>query len=435
MRLSKFNFMANGVTEAGKTAVFNTLTEGLAVIDDAMLRVLEMGGHSGISAEELKSLEDAGIVVRDDTDEDALFDLYYNQIRFKNSILRVTLLTTLNCNFACSYCYEGGLTSGKKMMSMETADDAVSWIKARAEENRVSQIEVEYHGGEPLLNIPVIERIGRNLKAYSVEKRIRYSAHMISNGYLLNGETARRVAEAGVRSVRVTIDGPEDIHDSMRFLKGGGGTFNTIIKNIREAKEFIKVAVGGNFTKDTASRAPELLDALIKEGLGSESIYRVQFFPVLPSDMNAGAAGFDSGCISMDGMHEDYLRLQEEVVKRGFEKYPEPRISPCQVVLASDFTINYNGAIYKCPGLVDHPGYEIGDVREELRYNAEMLRSLSKNTFDNLRCRTCNILPLCLGGCRFIALAKTGRFHEIDCDKGMLEAVTLDAVRRMAAVS
>jgi uncharacterized protein len=431
MRLSKFNIKAVDAPEKGHTAVFNTLTRGIAVLESNVLEGIEKGDSSGLGPEEIKSLEDLGILVPERFDEDLFFDVYYNQVRFDNTSLRITLLTTLNCNFACPYCYEGDLTYGKKQMSGETAEDVISWIKKRAIEGRVSKIRLEYLGGEPLMNLPVIEKTGHELLNFCKENGIKFVSIIISNGYLLTKETAERVAAAGVESVRVTIDGPEEIHNSYRFLRGDGGkTYRTIIKNLQECKDILSLSICGTYTRETGEHIPMLLDDLTAAGLGPDVIHKVQFGPMMPSDTGGKAASFDKRC--MDGVHDMIIKGNDELITRGFGNYAEPEFTPCPAVSSGDYTINYDGALYKCPCLVDHPGYEVGNVREEMRYNAEMVRCLGHNTFENKKCRNCNLLPLCLGGCRYMALVQKGNFHDLDCDRGGLEAITLETVRSMA---
>ena len=100
-------------------------------------------------------------------------------------------------------------------------------------------------------------------------------------------------------------------------------------------------------------------------------------------------------------------------------------------MIATHFTINYDGTVYKCPAVVDRPQYVVGHVQDELGYNAEMYRCLGTNTFDNAKCRDCAVLPLCLGGCRYLSLVTKGNFHGIDCQKEAIEVIALDAIRRM----
>lgn len=432
MKLSKYNLEIPEFPEKGKTVVYNTLLQGTAALNNADLKNLKVGAGTGLTVEEIQSLQELGLLLTDETDEDRIFDLFFNQMRFANSILDITLLTTMNCNFACSYCYEGELTAGKKQMSPETADNTIAWIKARALENHVSRIEIQYHGGEPLMNIPVIEKVGRELSTFCEKKSIKLRCHMVSNGYLLNRETAERIKAAGVSSVKVTIDGPEDVHNSLRSLKGGGGTYTQIINNLIEIKDILDISVGGNYSPDTAKKIPELLDDLAKAGLGPGAIKRMGFHPIVPSDLNVKATAFDTGCIPGNGLHDDFLKIEEEVVKRGFGEHAEPAMNPCSVVIPTHFTVSYDGSVYKCPAVVDRPEFAVGDVGADLSYNQEMVRSLGYNTFDNKKCRDCNVLPLCLGGCRFIALARKGVFHDIDCQKETIEAIAAASVRRMA---
>lgn len=434
MRFSKFNIKAADTPETGKATLFNTLTQGLVILENDILERIERGDAAVLAPDDIKSLHDSGVLVPEGMDEDRFFDVYYNQVRFDNTSLRIVLLTTLNCNFACPYCYEGDLTYGKKQMSGETADYAISWIKARALESRVSKIRIEYLGGEPLLNLPVIEKVGSELIPFCDENRMKYVSLVISNGYLLTRDTAKRLVAAGVSSVRVTIDGPEDVHNASRFLRGGGGgTFMTIISNLQGCKDILSISLSGCFTKETVERVPDLLDDLIQAGLGPDDIHRIQFAPVLPSDTGGTAAAFDKRCIPASDTHEITIKANAELIRRGFGTYANDlEISPCPVISSGDVTINYDGVLYKCPCIVDHPDHEVGSVREEMSYNTEMVRCLGFNTFENDKCRSCAVLPFCLGGCRYMAMVKSGDFHSLDCEKEGMEAIVLEAVRRMA---
>lgn len=416
-------------------AVYNTLTKGLVILDNDLLECLEKSVDCGPNPSELKSLQDLGVLVPDEMDEDLFFDVYYNQVRFNNSTLRISLLTTLNCNFACPYCFEGDLTYGKKQMSSDTADHVVSWTKARAIESRAARINLEYLGGEPLLNIPVIERIGSELLSFCEERRVKFTSFVISNGYLLNGETAKRLVAAGVKNVRVTLDGPEEIHNATRFLRGDGGkTYSTIINNLLECKGIVSISLSGCYTRETVDKIPDLLDELVKVGLGPDDIFKVQFSAMSPSETGGRAAAFDKRCIPTDCAHEIVIKAQNELKKRGYGTYTlaDSDFSICGTICSADYSVNYDGAIFKCPCLVDHPGYEVGNVREELRYNPEMVRCLGHSTFENPECRNCQVLPVCLGGCRYLALVQTGEFHALDCHREGLEAIILNTVRRMA---
>lgn len=430
MRYSKFNIKVIDTPEKGKTAVYNTITQALAILENSILENVEKGSLHTFTVGERDSLMDNGILVPDDMDENLLFDTVYNQLRLNSRAIKIAIINTLSCNFACSYCYEGDLKSNKKKMSFEMVDNVISWIKDRILENMASEVHISFHGGEPLLNIPAIDRIASELKDFCKIKNVKFYCSMISNGYLLNKKNALKLVEAGIQFVRVSIDGPEYVHDSLRFRKGGGGTYKTIINNLVECKDILPIGISGNFTKENAQTIPDLLDELMAVGLGPESIKYAQFYPVMPINTTGKGVIFDGNCIPVEGYHEEYNLIQQELSKRGYKTLNEPKITPCPVVHVTDFTINYDGTIYKCPCLIDQPNYSVGHVTADFRYNTEMVKCLSYNIVDNETCRNCSVLPLCIGGCRYLAFVKNGVFHNIYCQRETIENVAQETVRQ-----
>ena len=77
------------------------------------------------------------------------------------------MLTTLQCNFACDYCFQGDHGDYNKhaaKMSLETAarvgrvDRAASSTRVRPE-----SFVLTFFGGEPLLNLPVMYYLAERL--------------------------------------------------------------------------------------------------------------------------------------------------------------------------------------------------------------------------------------------------------------------------------
>ena len=84
--------------------------------------------------------------------------------------LRVTVLTTLQCNFACDYCIQGDHGDYNKhaaKMSLETAARTAEWAEQRLDAIGPESFVLTFFGGEPLLNLPVLfylaERLWREL--------------------------------------------------------------------------------------------------------------------------------------------------------------------------------------------------------------------------------------------------------------------------------
>ncbi len=123
-----------------------------------------------------------------DHDRDAL-NRYLDQITSDTSELNVTVLTTLQCNFACDYCFQGDHGDYNKFadkMSLETAARVASWIERELDRVRPEKLVLTFFGGEPLLNLPVMyylaERLwhatqSRGVAADRVDHHQRAAAH------------------------------------------------------------------------------------------------------------------------------------------------------------------------------------------------------------------------------------------------------------------
>ena len=78
----------------------------------------------------------------------------------------MTVLTTLQCNFACDYCIQGDHGDYNKnaaKMSLDTADRAAEWIERRLDEIGPASFALTFFGGEPLLNLPVLFALSERL--------------------------------------------------------------------------------------------------------------------------------------------------------------------------------------------------------------------------------------------------------------------------------
>jgi uncharacterized protein len=86
--------------------------------------------------------------------------------------------------------------------------------------------------------------------------------NVITNGLLLTPEVVDRLHPFGLNGVKITLDGDRETHDRMRPLRGGQGTFDKIIANIRKVSHKCRISIGGNFDASSADAYPALLDFL-----------------------------------------------------------------------------------------------------------------------------------------------------------------------------
>jgi uncharacterized protein len=379
------------------------------------------------------TLSKLGLVVADPAAEREAGHRLMADLNRENPSLNVAVILTLACNFACRYCYEGNLKEHPRPMAGETAAQLVEFIKERFGPGKKNLI-LHFYGGEPLLATERITEIAAPLKQFAEQKGATFGFSLVTNGSLLIPRTVEELKPLGLRTAKVTLDGPAEVHDRSRPFKSGKGTFETILGNVADCCGLIRVGVQGNYTRENYRRFPELLDLLTKRGITPEKLLQVGFGPVLQTSDQFALADFHDGCCSTNEpwLVEASIMLREETLKRG---YPAPKItpSPCMVDVDDAFTVHVDGGIYKCLSFIGHHKYEVGDIWQGIRdyrqiYNLDHWRQ-------NEECRDCSYLPLCFGGCRYMEFQRHGAIKGVDCQKeywdAALEKLIQQSVRWM----
>ena len=128
-----------------------------------------------------------------------------------------------DCNLACKYCFagEGEYNGDRSLMSLEVGKKAIDFLVANSG-NRVN-LEVDFFGGEPLMNFQVVKEIvayGRSLEEKH-NKKFRFT--LTTNGMLLNDEVME-FANKEMSNVVLSIDGRKEVHDRMRPTPNGKGS-------------------------------------------------------------------------------------------------------------------------------------------------------------------------------------------------------------------
>src|SRR5262249_11946477 len=103
---------------------------------------------------------------------------------------------------------------------------------------------------------------------------------IITNGLLLTTDVVDQMLPFGLKGVKITLDGDRDTHNRMRPLRGGQGTFDRIVENIRQVASRVPIAIGGNFDATSAGSYPALLDSLREQEFASR-LSKVNFKPVI----------------------------------------------------------------------------------------------------------------------------------------------------------
>src|SRR5687768_10758056 len=298
MQPSMFNVQVP-LGERDEVFLMNTFSDAQLLVSSDVAGLLERigRGERGFTDEEretLESLTENGFVVGSREEERAALSDYFVNVREDREQMKVTVLTTLQCNFACDYCFQGDHGDYNKFaakMSLDTARQVASWIEQRLDEVKPEKFQLTLFGGEPLLNLPVAYYLGERLHALCEERGITQSISIITNGLLLTPEVVDRLKPYGLFGVKVTLDGDHDAHNRMRPLRGGQGTFDKIIQNIRRVAGKIAITIGGNFDETTVDSYPALLQFL-REQEFADKIARINFKPIIKAPVPEKPKGF-----------------------------------------------------------------------------------------------------------------------------------------------
>lgn len=174
------------------------------------------------------------------------FGLRGNEIREKlaREVKSITLNITNNCNLACKYCpyCDDNAYSEirpKKDMDEEVALTAVDFFFKHNERIRNEGMLISFYGGEPLLNMGVIEACVEYVK--NKYKKYHNKVHFVinTNGTLLNDEVVSYLMDNKIL-LHISIDGPEDVHNANRLSKNGTGSYEIIISNLEKIRAKFK---------------------------------------------------------------------------------------------------------------------------------------------------------------------------------------------------
>ncbi|HTP66234.1 MAG TPA: geopeptide radical SAM maturase [Geobacteraceae bacterium] len=409
--------------DPGRVLLYSTLRGASVVVPESLLMAIEEGTIAHGDRETLTRL---GYLVPDGELEksqmrDALAEANRRSRRFSAQVV-----VNLNCNLACTYCYEGGM-KGHRYMSAGTAD-LLAELMEKEGLAAGKDIELSFYGGEPLMSDGLIISLSERLRAAATARGGKYTFNLVTNGTLLTRQMVDMLLPLGLTGAKVTLDGPRENHDRFRPFVSGKGSFDTIIANVKGVCDLIRVQVGGNFTRDNYREFPALLDYLLAEGLTPERLALVKFDPVTKSGGNIQLPDFNEGCASLDEpwIWKSALFLREEILRRGFHT---PRIQPtvCTIESCDDIVVNWDGTLYKCPAFLGWEGMEVGSLAKGI---GDYAASHNLDVWKKDECLDCAYLPLCFGGCRYLKLLRDGRLDCVDCRKGFLDA-TLEKFVRM----
>ena len=205
------------------------------------------------------------------------------------------VLTTLQCNFACDYCFQGDHGDYNKFaekMSLETAARVARLDRARARSRAPETLRAHVlrrrAAAEPAGDVrPGRARCGTRRRRAACAMAIS----IITNGLLLTPEVVDRLLPLGLNGVKITLDGDRDTHNRMRPLRGGQGTFDRIIENIRRVAGRVPHCHRRQLRRELGRQLSGAARLPAASRTSPTSSSKVNFKPVVRNASRAGAEG------------------------------------------------------------------------------------------------------------------------------------------------
>lgn len=390
-----------GDESAGLMALFQTLTKAFIIIEEGTWAGILDGSSSPDDSDTIDTLYDQGILVKEGVNETDVFEFWKQQYVHDLSALKSKVLVTRKCNNRCRYCI---LDLEEEDMTPETAEAMDNFYIDMIREKNPQTVDDDYLGGEPLLRSDLILKSSGRRSLFCKERGIEYGFSMTTNGTLIKKSIISEMIKNGLTGIRVSMSGPAPVHDYLRPSKNGDPTYKKIIKNLQSISEMISIGIECQYDSGSEDyrRIPEMLDDFVAHDIVVKDI---AYTPILP---RRGENPFNNGT----GDPEKFLYLKHEAEKRGYPVNEDAPFNACMADFRCRLIFDTDGSIIPCPSL-QRGEFAIGNVFTGIDFVEEAL--LRKRNLPDKCINECEILPICMGGCRLQAFIPGGDFHGVDC--------------------
>ena len=296
------------------------------------------------------------------------------------AITGYTILTTTGCNARCFYCFEKG--TKPVIMTTETASKVVRYIMAHRGDKKV---KLRWFGGEPLVNVKVIDLICTELS----EQGVPFSSTMVSNGYLFDADKIQRARDLWqLRNVQITLDGTEQTYNRVKdYVYQGVNAFERVLTNIGLLiAAGIRVSIRLNVDKHNIKEMAQLVSLLHKRFNYNEylSVYSHELFGERSPEDNAE-------------LFAQRMQLEQQIAAYGYRGkrrlQKDIKLNSCMADNDGSVVIVPDGHIGKCEHYVDSEFF--GHIESEEREKA-ILRKFKERPADMEACATCFFYPQCI---------------------------------------
>ena len=380
-----------------------------------------------------QDIENALEEIQELKDKDMLFttDIYENAIEqfsehHEPVVKALCLHIAHDCNLACRYCFaeEGEYHGHRELMTYETGKQALDFLIANSGSRR--NLEVDFFGGEPLMNWQVVKELVRYGREQEKIHNKNFRFTLTTNGVLLNDEIME-FANQEMGNVVLSIDGRKEVHDHMRPFPKGAGSYDLILpkfKKFAESRHQDKYYVRGTFTHYNLDFSKDVLS------LADQGFKQISVEPVVAPD----EADYAIRREDLPQIFEEYDALAREMIKRekegnGFNFFHfmiDLTGGPCVYKRLSGcgsgteyLAVTPWGDLYPCHQFVGTEEFLMGNVWEGIKTPEIQKEFRHCNVYTKEECKKCFARFYCSGGCAANSFNMHGTInstYEIGCE-------------------
>ncbi len=323
--------------------------------------------------------------------------------------MKLTLLITQHCNLACSYCYIGKRPT---RMAPETAARILDFALPRAPAGE--RIDIGLFGGEPFLDLPLLEAINDRVENHPLFDARRVVRTVVTNGTIFT-DAIVRFLESHDLGLGISCDGPPAVHDRHRRFRNGGGSGLLVERTIQKATAVLPgVMVNAVYGPETISLLPSTVAYL--SSLGVRQIYLTPDF---------SATWLDGDLDAIEGVYRGVAEAYVEWYLRGDPHFISLVDNKVAVVLREGYRATERcrmgcgelaftpaGDIYPCERLVGDGGetHRIGTLDAGIQY--DRLLALRPRPDARARpCAACEVRDYCMHWCGCSNYMATADYH------------------------
>jgi sulfatase maturation enzyme AslB (radical SAM superfamily) len=172
-----------------------------------------------------KKLEKSGLILTPNNENNIKNSFRAKKSFLFNSVNLHIISPTLRCNHKCIYCHAKSEPMDAKGYDMDedTAKHVVDFIF----QSPSPVIGIEFQGGEPLLNFPIIKYIIECAKKRNENKKKNLNLMIVSNLTLMDHDILKYLIKNEV-SLCTSLDGPKELHDKNRKLIGDKSSYDKV---------------------------------------------------------------------------------------------------------------------------------------------------------------------------------------------------------------